>query len=193
VRPGRRSAIGIFQRSKSTAKLDGNVALGMADAVSRRRRCIDTRPSSADGVTPGICLINRRKPKSLQRPQQDDQSRHADLRPYRMKREPEGEMHPKPYSCTHAASRRSPFGTQGDRRRLEITAPCCSRHCRSCYVRQNRKCGPYSTVNERFSGLIFRTVTGLPCDTTRFYTRQWRFGSSDRRRRVRYRSSEPRR
>src|SRR3954453_20171664 len=48
-----------------------------------------------------------RSQNRLQRAQQNDQPRHADLRPYQIRLEAEGEMQPKPHSCTNARPDRS--------------------------------------------------------------------------------------
>src|SRR3954447_25373018 len=46
-----------------------------------------------------------RSENRLQRSQQDDRPRHADLRLYQIRREAKGDMQPKPYSCTNARER----------------------------------------------------------------------------------------
>src|SRR6195952_4809658 len=60
------------------------------------------RPASP---RPDSARSKDRSQNRLQRTQQDDQPRHADLRPYQIRRKPEGEMQPKRYSCTNATDR----------------------------------------------------------------------------------------
>ena len=56
-------------------------------------------PSCPDSVQSKDRSKNR-----LQRTKQDDQPRHADLHPYQMKREADGELQPNQSSCTNAMS-----------------------------------------------------------------------------------------
>src|ERR1700712_3604418 len=60
------------------------------------------RPASS---CPDSAQSKDRSQSRLQRPQQDDRPRHADLRPYQIRCKPEGEMHPERYSCTNATWR----------------------------------------------------------------------------------------
>src|ERR1700712_5122383 len=57
------------------------------------------RPAS---LCPDSAQSTDRSESRLQRPQQDDRPRHADLRPYQIRCKPEGEMQPERYSCTNA-------------------------------------------------------------------------------------------
>jgi hypothetical protein len=83
-----------WQRSRWLwqAELGGNRDVSIQD----RHRSASPRPDSAQSTD--------RSKNRLQRTQQDDQPRHADLHPYQMKREADGELQPNQSSCTNAMS-----------------------------------------------------------------------------------------
>jgi hypothetical protein len=80
-----------WQRSRWLwqAELGGNRDVSIQD----RHRSASPRPDSAQSTD--------RSKNRLQRTQQDDQPRHADLHPYQMKREADGELQPNQSSCTN--------------------------------------------------------------------------------------------
>jgi Transposase DDE domain len=111
-----------WQRSRWLwqAELGGNRDVSIQD----RHRSASPRPDSAQSTD--------RSKNRLQRTQQDDQPRHADLHPYQMKREADGELQPNQSSCTNACgmswvsrgqkARPPSTQTSPDRRRSRSTA-----------------------------------------------------------------------
>src|SRR3954449_4162 len=70
------------------------------------------RPASS---CPDSAQSKDRSHSRLQRPQKDDRPRDAGLRPYQIRLEAEGEMQPKPYSCTNAPRRPTQIALRVDR------------------------------------------------------------------------------
>src|SRR3954470_25083735 len=76
------------------------------------------RPASS---CPDSAQSKDRSQNRLQRPQQDDRPRHADLRPYQIRLEAEGGMQSKRYSCTNAPTMRFLASTMSRPYRLPPT------------------------------------------------------------------------